>query len=260
MKDIRNLSMALAAALALAAAAPAPLRADVFMRVGAGTPAQTLSGLGGAVMRSGAIRVNGQPGTLSAFGFEKSLREIAGELARKLGRPDIARDAGPRTPTLLFPWRPDDPSAGAVFLFSDPDVDNTLALAIQLDPGADAKAARPEWPWRDVAQPGGFAPGFSATVSDGRTGLVTGTSPLSPDAMRRAMRERLSAAGWTPVTPAADVTSAVLYARAPSGRKAAAGAVEIFLVSVTPPAAGRDSGAGSDVLLLRRRPDPPKED
>ena len=67
--------------LTVAAALVAALRAEVFMRVGAGTPAQAFSELGGASMRTGAVSINGRPGTLGVFGFDKPLRTLAGELA-----------------------------------------------------------------------------------------------------------------------------------------------------------------------------------
>ncbi len=91
-----------------------------------------------------------------------------------------------------------------------------------------------EWPFRSVVRPAGFDIAFASESGDG----VAVCAGEAPDNASEALRSALEAAGFTAVSPAADETSAAVYAN--GGR--------VAFASVS----RRDDGGCSWLLLIRK--------
>ena len=164
-----------------------PLLAAFFLRLPSSTTA-LLRRNGGELVQESAITLNGSPGTLSVFAFDRTVDELAKTL-------EPSGDATAPSGVFLLPC-------------GSPESPQCLAFAVEAEsPG------NPEWPWTDLPPEEGFSLDFSATLNDGRTGFAAGVSGLSSAAARAAWNARLSANGWTPVSPASGDTSLSLHAK-----------------------------------------------
>ncbi len=191
-----------------------PLLAAFFVRVPS-TPSGLLRRQGGALVQESRVTVNGSEGTLSVFAFDTTADALVAAL-----RP---ADSEKPLPAGLF-----------VLPCGAAEAPQCLAFALDADSPGD-----PEWPWSDLPPANGFAPAFSATLNDGRTGFAAGSLGLAPDAARALWSSHLSANGWTAVSPAAETTGLSLYAK---------GSETLALTVLDAP-----DGA-SQVSLLRRAP------
>ena len=235
----RHATLLLAAVLAAACLAPGTAPGAVFARIRS-TPSAAMEAMGGvAVGETVRVELNGADGTLRTFAFERSAAELLASVNDELRRID---PGSPDETGLWIDWnrrvakRPDALSVLLIVPCGAEGGGQCLAFAIE-----SAAPADPRWPWGDLAAPPGFETGFAVRLDGGRAGFAGGRSDLAPDAARAAWGAHLSAAGWTAVSPAADVTSLSLHAR---------GDETLALLVM----AEAEDGAGSRAAILRRRP------
>jgi len=196
----RTGALALLAAATLLAAGP--LAADVF-RTLRGRAADRLAALGGQTLHRSEASVNGEPATLTVFGFDGSPGERVPHLARGLGLPQPRR----RSVACLLSG---GAAAERVHLLTLPaGLGKTLAFLITHRPPSAEPGRPPPWP-DDLPRPGGAEAIFSASLAATRTTLVSATVP-SPAAAAAEIDAILRGAGWSPAAPA--TPSFALYQR-----------------------------------------------
>ena len=193
-----------------------PLLAAFFVRQPT-TPSGWLRRQGGQCVQEQNITLNGEDGTLAVFAFDVTADALLASLRNASGEANAALPPG----IFILP-------CGA------PEAPQCLAFAVEAPTRGE-----PRWPWPDLPPQGGFEPGFTAVLNDGRTGFASGDSGLPPASARTAWADHLAACGWTAVSPAAESTSLALYARDS----------EVLALTVLDGANG-----GCRVSLLRRKP------
>ena len=203
-QKVRRLSFGLCLLLACAWPA-ATAQADVFMRLGRG--AQALEQLGGTLLQSSDVRINGQPGKISVYGFESAPAALAPDIRKALPLPELGNsdaslathvEKGQASTLLLLPG--DGPRS---------------SVAILIEQSAEAyrktRAAPAEWPG-GLAYPGATLL-FSAETVQTRTTLAVATTADAPDAASKRMESVLTGGGWTRASPQAATPGLTLYAR-----------------------------------------------
>ncbi len=182
-----------------------PSSAAIFMRVGRGT--QALEQLGGVPLHQADVRINGQPGRLSVYGFEAAPDALAPDLRKALGMPELT-------------------GADAALVTH---VENGQATSLLLLPGASSQssvvmlieqsaAARHQTLHNPPAWPAGLScPGadllFSAENEKTRTAFAVAATADAPQAALARMDSVLTGSGWTRVPPQTAGASLALYAR-----------------------------------------------
>lgn len=183
--------------------APA-LHAAIFMRLGPGATA--LEQLGGKTLHSADVRINGQPGHLSAFGFDASPERLTPDLRNALQMPELTAHGA----TLVTHVANDH----ATSLLLLPGADDSHSVAILIEQSADARQKSqqtpPAWPG-EIRCPNADLQ-FSAENEKTRTSLAVATTMDSPAAIRSRMATTLAAASWTQASPGTG-GSLDLYAR-----------------------------------------------
>ena len=199
-----RLTFTLCTLLTLAGLAP-DAQADVFMRLGRG--AQALEQLGGTLLQSADVRINGQPGKLVVYGFDAAPASLAPDLRKALPLPELGSggaamathiEHGQATTLLLLPGA----SAGS-----------SVAMLIEQSAEAYRKAhATPtEWPG-SLAYPGA-TPFFSAENDQSHTTLAVANTSDAPDAAASRMEAVLTSDGWARIPPLAATSGLTFYSR-----------------------------------------------
>ncbi len=186
----------------------ADAQAAVFMRMGRGT--QALEQLGGTLLQSTDVRINGQPGHLSVYGFEADPASLAPDLRKALPLPEL-RVGGAAMATHV-----ENGQATTLLLLPGAGLRSSVVMLIEQTAAEHLKsqAAPIEWPG-NVAYPGA-TPFFSAETAQTHTTLAVATIADSPEAAALRMDAMLTGDGWTRVPPRTMTSSLNVYAR--SGR------------------------------------------
>lgn len=189
----------------LLALAAGGARADVFMRLGRG--AQAMEQLGGSAVFRSDVRINGQPGTLAVYGFDRPPPNLAARLGQALSMPDLA-SAGASLLTRVA-----DGHATSLLLLPGSGSDTCLAMLIDRTEAAYIKSRTAPANW-----PGGLAcPNaelqFSAENDKTHTALAIAALPGKPEAAISAMESVLIADGWTRSKPAVPGASLAMFTR-----------------------------------------------
>lgn len=172
------------------------MRAEVFWRIPRRADS-VLQQLGGARVHTTPVQINGAPGTLCAYAFDRSAAEIGAALARQYALPTPAPFAGSlltveergRLRRLLLLPAGDGSEAALVYA-----LDQSLA-----DAGHALRASAPPWPRQLPTIPG--QPLFSAVCEATRTSFVTSESHAPPEAALLDATRILLDHGWQPVSP-----------------------------------------------------------
>jgi len=187
--------------LAFACLAPRA-QASVFMRLGRG--AQALEQLGGTLLYNTDVRINGQPGKLSAYGFESSPASLAPDLRKALPLPELGGAASMATHIG---------NGQATTLLLLPGAGSGSSVAILIEQSADAyrktRASPAEWPGNLIYP--GAKPFFSAENIQTHTALAVGETLDSPEAASRRMDLILTGNGWSRMLPQATTPGLTLY-------------------------------------------------
>lgn len=195
-----------------------------------GTIAARFAQLGGRLIYSARVRVNGAPARLSALGFERALSAVAGDLATLLRSPELARADG-----ALVTHRQEGRDQHLLLL---PGGDAGRCTLLLVEPESGTPPASPPPP------PPGGAPYPTARVTfwagNERTRmlLVVAECDDAPEVAQAAITARLQREGWTPL-PGGNGTLTCF------GREGAA-----CVARVAPPDA---PGAPTRITLLRQQ-------
>ena len=174
-----------------------PLSAEIFWRLPK-TSDTVLRQMGGTRVYATDVRLNGAPGTLTAYTFDSSpaLRVSAG-LSRSFGL------AAPASSGALFLTHAEKDSLSRLFVLPSPSGSETcvvLAFDQSLRNAAKARENPPAWP--DGLPALDATPVFSAVCALTRTTFVTADSPVAPEAAAQEAAQVLRSAGWVETTPA----------------------------------------------------------
>lgn len=223
----RHATFTLCVLLAIAAA---NAQGAVFMRMGRG--AQALEQLGGLLLQSTDVRINGQPGRLLIYGFEAAPASLAPDLRKALPLPELAAGASMATHV-------ENGQATTLLLLPGAGSRSSVAMLIEQTAAAHRKsqAAPAEWPG-NIAYPGA-TPFFSAETLQTHTTLAVATTADSPVVASTRMDAVLTGEGWARVPPRTMRPGLTLYMR--NGR--------ICLFSAT---ATDDSGGKTRITVLQR--------
>jgi hypothetical protein len=180
------------------------LHADVFMHLGQGATA--LEQLGGKPLHSADVRINGQSGHLSAFGFDTSADRLTPDLRKTLQLPELT------THGAAFVTHVANDRATSLLLLPGTDADRCVAILIEQSADAHQKSQKtpPAWPG-EIHCPNADLQ-FSAENEKTRTSLAVATTTASPAAVRSGMAATLATDNWVQVSPGTG-GSLDLYAR-----------------------------------------------
>ena len=205
-------------------------RADVYMRLGRGT--QAMEQLGGTLLQSSEVRINGQPGRLSVFGFDASPASLAPDLRKALPLPEL----NPTRASMATHIE----NGQATTLLLLPGAGPRSCVAILIEQSAEAhqksRATPAEWPG-SIAYPG-CTPFFSAEYAQTRTTLAVADTADAPDAATRRMDALLTGDGWARLPQQTDASGMKLYTRGS----------RICLFSATTP----EDGGQTRITVLQR--------
>lgn len=180
--------------------------ASIFMRLGRG--AQAMEQLGGVLLQSTDVRINGQPGKLTAFGFASAPDVLAPDLRKALALPELPSGAASVLVTHI-----EGSQATTLLLLPGEGPRSSVALLIEQTAEAQRKArdTPSEWPGQ-VAYPGA-TPFFSAETAQPHTALAIANTADSPEAASSRMESQLTRDGWTRVPPRTDTPGLTVYLR-----------------------------------------------
>ena len=179
-------------------------RASVFMRLGRG--AQALEQLGGAPLHNADVRINGQPGKLSVYGFDVAPETLTPDLRKALSMPEITGaggrmaihiENGQATSLLLLPGA--DPRSSVVFLIEQSEEARKRSLA-----------APAEWPGGIVCPDATLL--FSAENEKTHTALAVAGTTATPEAAVGRLDATLAGGGWTRMPPFRAAPGMTVYA------------------------------------------------
>jgi len=172
-----------------------PLFAEVFWRIPKRSDT-VLEQMGGTRVYETAVRLNGAPGTLTAYAFEAAPAQTAPDLARRLGLPVTTPAGG----SLLL-----HAEKGRLVLLlvlpaaSGNDATLILAFSQTLRDAARVRQEPPEWPEDMPAL--NATPVFSAICEKTRSTFVTAETAASPESAVEEAAQALAGAGWTEAVP-----------------------------------------------------------
>lgn len=193
------------ALLLLLALAPPPSGAAIFMRLGSGATA--LEQLGGMPLQRADVRINGQPGQMSVYGFDTAPELLAQDLRKALHLPELTV-AGAALATHVE-------NGQATSLLLLPGASPQRSIAILIEQSADAheksRAAPAAWP-AGIACPNADLL-FSAENEKTHTALAVAASRDTPQDAVRDMDGVLADAGWARIPPFAAAAGLTLYSR-----------------------------------------------
>lgn len=182
-----------------------PARADVFLRLGHG--ALAMEQLGGLLLQRADVRINGQPGRLSVYGFETDAATLAPDLRKALPLPELqAADAALATHVA-------NGRATSLLLLPGSGPRNCVAILIEQPADAWHKSRETPAAWPAGLTCPGATPTFTAENEQTRTALTVADSLDSPEAAAARMDAVLTGAGWTRLLPGAATPGLVLYSR-----------------------------------------------
>ena len=206
-------------------------QATMFMRLGRG--ALALEQLGGTLLQSSDVRINGQAGKLAVYGFDAAPATLAPDLRKALPLPELGA-TGASLATHVE-------NGQATTLLLLPGAGSRSSVAILIEQSAEAyrkaHAAPAEWPG-SLAYPG-VTPSFSAENVQTHTTLAVATTADAPAAAIGRMDAVLTGDGWTRVPPLSASAGLTLYVR--GGR--------LCLFSAT---ATDDPGGKTRITVLQR--------
>ena len=174
-----------------------PLHAEVFWRVPK-TSDTVLRQMGGIRVYATDVRLNGSPGTLTTYTFDRSpALRVSADLARSFGL------ASPATSGTLFLTHAEKDRLSRLFILPSPSGNEAcivLAFDQSLRDAAKAREHSPAWPNGLPALTA--TPVFSAVCAQTRTTFVTAESSAAPEAAAQEAAQALRDAGWDETTPA----------------------------------------------------------
>ncbi len=174
-----------------------PLHAEVFWRVPK-TSDTVLRQMGGIRVYATDVRLNGSPGTLATYTFDRSpALRVSSDLARSFGL------ASPATSGTLFLTHAEKDRLSRLLILPSPSGGEAcvvLAFDQSLRDAAKAREHSPAWPNGLPAL--AATPVFSAVCAQTRTTFVTAESPAAPEAAAQEAAQALRDAGWEETTPA----------------------------------------------------------
>ena len=174
---------------------PPALRAEVFWRLPKRADT-VLQQMGGARVYATDVELNGAPGALTAYAFERSASEIGSELARRLGLPapsafgaTMLTHAEKERLLRVFVLPAASGSGGSVVLSFD----------LPLREAERSRLTPPEWPANLPAL--SATPLFTAVCTQTRSTFVTAESAAEPEAAAQEAAQLLAGAGWSEALP-----------------------------------------------------------
>ncbi len=174
-----------------------PLQAEVFWRVPK-TSDTVLRQMGGTRIYATDVLLNGSPGTLATYTFDRSPAfRVSADLARSFGL------ASPATSGGLFLTHAEKDRLSRLFILPSPSGSEAcvvLAFDQTLRDAANARANPPAWP--NGLPSLAATPVFSAVCALTRTTFVTAESAAAPEAAAQEAAHALRDAGWAETTPA----------------------------------------------------------
>jgi hypothetical protein len=173
---------------------PLCLSADIFWLFKKST-SRVLQDMGGESVYSTPVQVNGSPGTLTAYSFDKfSSLEIGRELKQRLA---VAKDATISDATMITAQE-----EGRVqkFLVLPSTHGGSASVVLMFEQSLQEMKKRSskealEWPEGLSMLPG--TPRFTAACAATRTTFVTAETATEPTATLTAVESALKGAGWT---------------------------------------------------------------
>lgn len=198
-KRIIFVCFALALLLMLAAGA------RVFMKMPS-NPAVLLDSVGGKIVYDSPVEINGVQSRIVAYSFEENADDVGASLVSRIGV-----DAGDLVDGALIRLPKSYGNAALVIL---PAVNDDGATALLVTSAADfGRLDGAEWSFRDVPQPQGFTPAFTAFNSETSTGICIGHSTYQDAIAMQLLVGEMEKAGWKPVTPGAEHLTSAFFTR-----------------------------------------------
>lgn len=202
--------------------------ARVFMKLPS-DPAILLDSAGGKLVYDSPVEINGAQARIGVYAFAENARDIGARLLPRLGADpgELREGAMIRLPK----------SYGNALLVLMPAEEEDRASALLVTSATDfALADKPEWGFRDIPQPQGFTPGFSAFNSETATGICIGQSTYQDAIAMQLVVGEMEDAGWNSVTPGAERLTSAIFTHGDA----------VAVVSTT----ARDAGCG--MLIMRK--------
>jgi hypothetical protein len=187
---------------------PSALRAEVFWRLPKRADT-VLQQMGGARVYATDVQLNGMPGALTAYAFERTASEVGSDLARRLGLP--APDAFGAT---MLTHAEKERLLRIFVLPAASGSGDSVVLSFD-QPLREAERSRltpPDWPENVTAL--NATPLFTAVCALTRSTFVTAESAADPEAAAQDAARLLSDAGWSETYP-----SSATFKLFASGRK-----------------------------------------
>jgi len=181
------------------------IRASIFMRLGRGTTA--LEQLGGMLVHRADVRINGQPGRLSVYGFDVAPDLLIPDLRKALHFPELIVSGS----TLVT--HIENGQATSLFLLPDATSSHTVAMLIEQSADAYEKAHAAPNAWPDGLSCPGADLLFSAENDETRTAVAVASSEDSPEVVAQKMDSTLAGSGWVRVPPFSASAGLTLYSR-----------------------------------------------
>ena len=174
---------------------PLTLLADIFMRIPR-RATTVLQKLGGSMVYSSSVKINGKAGSLSTFAFQERSDVISHRVARKLKLPPPSSQS-----TIMLDAS--NKTLCRYFIIKSPNLDNTcLVTTIEQRAAIFRGMGNQPPPWPDNIPTLNATIGFTAVCDKTRTTFLSATSHCSsPQQAADEATDALTQTGWNTTPP-----------------------------------------------------------